>query len=90
MDAAAQLRVSGLVQGVGFRYYVIRKANALGIKGWVRNLYNGDVEIVAEGDRLVLESFISEVRSGPRAAWVKEVDIHWKDFQGAFSGFEIR
>jgi acylphosphatase len=90
MKAAVQLRVSGLVQGVGFRYYVNRKANALGIIGWVRNMYNGDVEIVAEGDRLILESFISEIRIGPRAAWVKEVEIKWKDFQGAFSGFEIR
>jgi acylphosphatase len=90
MESAVHLRVSGLVQGVGFRYFVARKANALGVKGWVRNLYNGDVEIMAEADRLVLESFISEVRIGPRAAWVKETEIKWTGFQGAFPGFEIR
>jgi acylphosphatase len=71
--------VEGMVQGVGFRWFVYRKAEALGITGWVRNLYNGSVEIEAEGDRSLLEEFIKEVKVGPRSARVTNLTIEWKD-----------
>jgi acylphosphatase len=48
------------------------------------------VEIAAEGDRLVLESLIAEVKLGPRAAWVKETKVEWQEWQGKFEGFEIK
>ncbi len=71
--------VEGLVQGVGFRWFVYRKAEALGVTGWVRNLYNGSVEIEAEGDRSLLEAFINDVKVGPRSAHVTNLKIEWKD-----------
>ena len=80
----------GLVQGVGFRWFVHRRAEALGIKGWVRNLFNGSVEIEAEADRSLLEEFIKEVKVGPRSAHVTNLKIEWKNntpFE--FSGFQI-
>ncbi len=81
----------GLVQGVGFRWFVARKAEMLGVKGWVRNLYNGSVEMEAEGDRAMLEELIKEVRTGPRSAHVTNVSIEWTDFHpNQFTRFEIR
>jgi|WetSurMetagenome_2_1015567.scaffolds.fasta_scaffold204578_1 acylphosphatase len=90
MTSQVHILVSGLVQGVGFRYFVRRKAVDLGVKGWVRNLYNGDVEIEAVADKLVLEHFIQEVKTGPRAAWVKDARLRWREELEKFSGFEIR
>lgn len=71
--------VEGLVQGVGFRWFVARRAEALGITGWVRNLYSGNVEIEAEGDRSLLEEFIKQVKVGPRSARVTNLKIEWKE-----------
>jgi acylphosphatase len=90
MNAVVTIVVSGLVQGVGFRFFVHRKASALGVNGWVRNLYNGDVEIEAEGEKLVLEHFIAEVKAGPRAAWVKDLRLDWREEREKYTGFEIR
>jgi acylphosphatase len=90
MNAMVHVIVSGLVQGVGFRFFVHRQASALGVKGWVRNLYNGDVEIEVEGDKLILEHFVAEIQAGPRAAWVKNVVLNWREEPGKYTGFEIR
>jgi acylphosphatase len=80
----------GLVQGVGFRWFVARKAEALGVKGWVRNLYNGNVEIEAEAERSLLEEFIKEVKAGPRSAHVTNLRIEWKDHHSQeYTRFEI-
>ena len=86
---AANIIVIGLVQGVGFRYFVHDKASRFGIKGHVRNLYNGDVEIEAEGEREAVESLIREVRVGPRAAHVTDVKVIWREPRGCFLGFHI-
>jgi len=80
----------GLVQGVGFRYFVYRVAVRLDLSGWVRNLYNGDVEIEAEGDRSLIEEFIKDMKIGPRSAHVKDLNIEWQDYRGTYSSFEIR
>ncbi len=81
----------GLVQGVGFRWYVAHSAETLGIKGWVKNLYNGDVEIEAEAERSLLEEFIKQMKVGPRAARVTDLRIEWKDnHPHEFHRFEIR
>jgi acylphosphatase len=90
MEAALHVTVRGLVQGVGFRYFVLRKAQALGVRGYVRNHYDGSVEIVAEGERSILENLLSEVRVGPRSAAVREVTLEWTDASGSFSYFEVR
>lgn len=91
MDARVHIIVEGLVQGVGFRWFVHRRAEALGVRGWVRNLYDGNVEVEAEAERAMLEEFIKEVKVGPRSAQVTNLKIEWKKINaGEFSRFEIR
>jgi acylphosphatase len=85
-----RLVVGGAVQGVGFRYFVHRAAQTRGVAGYVRNLPDGDVEIVAEGPARSLESFIGEVRAGPRFARVQRMDRQECEATGSFNGFEIR
>jgi len=82
--------VEGLVQGVGFRYYVHRHASSLGLAGYASNLVNGNVEIEVEGLRSAVEEFIKLVKVGPRSAHVTNMIIEWKDFQSSYSHFEIR
>lgn len=83
--------VHGLVQGVNFRSFVIRRANELGLTGYVRNvLLDGTVEVVAEGEREKLEQLLRYLEVGPRAARVKRVDVVWSEHSGDFSRFEVR
>ncbi len=89
METAAHIKVKGLVQGVGFRYFVYDLASQLGLKGYVRNLYDGDVDILAEGDRSMLEEFIKRVRIGPRAARVSDLNIEWQSPEYKYSRFEV-
>jgi acylphosphatase len=89
MDAGVYVVVKGLVQGVGFRYFVFHRASRLGLRGRVKNLYNGDVEIEATGDRSLLEEFLKEVKIGPRAAQVTELSVDWKQPDYSFHHFEI-
>ena len=69
--------MEGLVQGVGYRWYAARRAEALGLNGFVKNLYDGTVEVEAEGDRSVLEELIQQLRVGPRSARVTNLKIEW-------------
>jgi acylphosphatase len=78
-----------MVQGVGFRYFVYGKAKGLGITGYVRNLDNGSVEIVAEGERSLLEALIRELNAGPRLARVTDVKIAWISPQHRYKEFLI-
>ena len=86
----AHLYISGRVQGVNFRYYTRQQARSLGVKGWVRNLIDGRVEAVFEGDGVSVESMVDWCHHGPRGAWVDRVEVQWEDPTGEFSGFEIR
>lgn len=90
MEACAHIIVSGMVQGVGFRYYVYHKANGLGINGFVNNLFNGDVEIEVAGERSLIEEFIKDVKVGPRAARVTDLKVNWKESNQHYYNFEIR
>jgi acylphosphatase len=90
MQAGLHIVVRGVVQGVGFRYFVLRHAQTLNLAGWVRNLYNGNVEIEAEGDRSLLETFISELKVGPRAAHVTDLTLDWQPYAEKYKTFEIR
>ncbi len=90
MDAGAHIVVKGLVQGVGFRYFVATRASHLGLTGYVRNLWSGDVEIEAEGDRSGIEELLSEVKVGPRSAQVSDLRIEWHEQTNKFTRFEIR
>ncbi len=81
--------VNGYVQGVGFRYFVHDMAISLGIKGWVRNLWNGDVEVLAEGERQALEKLLSAIRRGPRTSNVMGIQVDWQPATGDFNDFRI-
>ncbi len=82
--------VTGLVQGVSFRWFVQKRALELGLVGYVRNLSDGSVGFVAEGRRDALERLLDAVRAGPSAAEVENVETEWSAPTGEFRRFEIR
>lgn len=90
MKVGAEIILTGLVQGVGFRYFVLRKAEELGIKGYVKNLFSGEVYATAEGEKVLVEEFFNELKIGPRSASVKSAKINWREFKNEFSTFEIQ
>lgn len=82
--------ISGLVQGVGFRHFVERKAEGLGLVGWVRNLPDGRVEAVFEGSKERIQEMISLCRKGPFGARVQNINVEWEEATGKFKTFETR
>jgi acylphosphatase len=90
MSSAVHIVVEGLVQGVGFRWFAARKAQALGLSGFVRNMYDGTVEVVAEGDRPLIEEYLRDLKIGPRSAHVTTLRISWNDPTFQYPGFVIK
>jgi acylphosphatase len=90
MKVRVHLLAKGLVQGVGFRYFVLHRANNLGLSGYVSNLYSGDVEIEAGGDRSLIEEFIKDVKIGPRAAHITDLMVEWLEYKDIPSGFHVK
>jgi acylphosphatase len=88
--ARVDARVVGLVQGVGFRYFVRREATGLGLSGWVANLPDGSVRVVAEGERGSLERFMQRLSVGPPGASVRDAAAEWSAAAGSFTGFSVR
>jgi len=86
----AHIFVSGRVQGVFFRHYTKKKAQELGVFGWVRNLEDDRVEAVFEGEKEKVEEMIAWSKRGPFLAKVNGIDIKWQEYQGEFENFEIR
>jgi acylphosphatase len=86
----AEIVASGRVQGVGFRYFVLRKAQSLGLKGYVENLYTGEVLTVVEGDKPMIEELYKEIRIGHSYANVVKCTIVWHEFRGEFKVFEVK
>jgi len=86
----AHLLISGLVQGVGYRWFVMRKANEYNLKGYVRNLYTDDVEVEIEGQRALIMDFVRQIKTGPRSAHVTDIKIEWREYENKYKGFEIR
>lgn len=82
--------IEGRVQGVGFRYYVLRRANDLGVLGWVRNTYRGQVEVMVEGNRSKLEKLLGYLRIGPPSSFVSEVKPKWGQASGSYRNFSIK
>ncbi|MFC5221273.1 acylphosphatase [Bifidobacterium leontopitheci] len=74
-DIRVHILVTGLVQGVGFRYFTVMKAGGLKLAGWVRNQYDGSVEVEAQGPRARVAQLISALKQGPRYAQVEQVDV---------------
>ena len=89
MDACAHIVVSGMVQGVGFRYFTMRIARKRQLTGWVRNLPEGEVEIEVEGPRGLIESLIKDLKVGNTWAQVTDIDVRWSAFSGKYTGFDI-
>lgn len=89
MYVQAHIIVSGIVQGVGYRYFVTKLARKWELTGWVKNLYTGEVEIGVEGPRGLIESLIQELRSGNAWATVRDVEVRWEKYSGEYSGFDI-
>ncbi len=83
------IKISGDVQGVGFRYTTIETARSLGLVGWVRNVTGGGVEIVAEGEKNSLERLIEWCKGGPTFGKVANTEVEWQNSTGEFSGFEV-
>ena len=90
MQTRAEIIVNGLVQGVGYRYFVYREAQNLGLKGYVINLYTGEVLTVAEGEKVLVEELINKLKVGPLHAAVKNCYVDWQEPLNEFTTFEIR
>lgn len=84
------IKVHGKVQGVGYRFYATRVARRLGLKGWIRNLRDGTVDAVVEGEPDAIDEWIEEIREGPRYAEVTRIDQEKKPFSGSFGEFDVR
>jgi acylphosphatase len=89
-EARLQAVIHGRVQGVSFRYYTQKRAGELGLVGYVRNLGDGTVEVVAEGPRAGLEELLSFLHTGPRAAFVTRVNTEWSVPTHRFERFGVR
>jgi len=90
LQSRAEIIVNGLVQGVGFRYFAYREAKDLELKGFVKNLYTGEVLTVAEGEKVLIEELINILKVGPMHAAVKNCYVDWQDPLNEFTTFEIR
>ena len=89
-NKSIHILISGRVQGVGFRYFVLRKAEELQIKGWVKNTPDGKVEIEAEGGEEQLSTFIDWMKIGPQRAVVSIISVEEFLPQRNFSTFQVR
>jgi len=90
MEIRAEIIVNGLVQGVGYRYFVVREAKQLGLRGFTQNLYNGEVLTVVEGERAIVEELIKKLKVGPIHAAVKSCKVDWQEPKNEFTDFEVK
>ncbi len=90
MNKRIHVFYSGRVQGVGFRITAEEIARELGVVGWVKNLRDGRVELIAEAEENVLERFLEAIRTGSMKNFVKQVELSWSNASETFDDFEIR
>jgi len=90
MEVRAEIVVNGLVQGVGYRYFVMREAQTLDLNGFVKNLYTGEVLTVVEGEKAIVEELIKKLKVGPIHASVKSCKVDWQEPKNEFTDFEVR
>jgi Acylphosphatases len=84
----ARIIISGLVQGIGFRYFVKSNARWLKLTGWVRNLDNDKVEVLAQGEKEKIEKLIKLCGQGPFLSEVKSLDVSWEKKKERFNDFK--
>jgi acylphosphatase len=89
MKKGVHIIINGMVQGVGFRYHVHHSARRHYLKGWVKNMPDGRVETVAEGDEEELREFVKEVKKGSRFSRVDEAQVEWLSYTNEFQAFQI-
>lgn len=89
-EKRVEIIAKGLVQGVGFRWFVSKNAQSLGLKGFVKNLMSGEVYTVAEGEKHLLEELFNKIKIGPMSADVRDINIKWGEPQNEFTSFEIK
>jgi acylphosphatase len=89
-NICAEVVIHGLVQGVNFRAGTRREAERLGVRGWVRNLPDGSVQAVIEGEKKMVEQLLGWCHKGPPGARVTKVDISWNPYSGEYKAFDIR
>ncbi len=82
-------KVEGIVQGVGFRYFVMRAAEGFGLKGYVRNCHDGSVEVEAEGTKETLDLLLMELEKGPQMSRVENLTVHWFDDEKGYKDFSL-
>jgi acylphosphatase len=87
--ARAHVFISGRVQGVSFRWYTQNKAQELDLTGWVRNLWDGRVEAIFEGEEQAVKNAVAWCHNGPTSAWVDNVEVTYEPPSGEFHGFRI-
>lgn len=85
-----EIIVKGRVQGVGFRAFTESIAEKLGVKGYVKNLPDGSVEVVAEGGKQTLDELCSKLKAGPSMAYVDELEVIEKESTGEFRDFSVK
>lgn len=88
--ARAEILVHGLVQRVGFRFFVLTKAKQLNLKGFTKNLMTGEVLTEVEGEEYLIKDLFKELKIGPAHAQVTKANIHWSEYKNEFKNFEIR
>jgi acylphosphatase len=89
-DVCVHIRISGRVQGVGFRYFALEWAEKLGLVGWVRNDGDGSVESEVEGSRSLVEEYIKQLNIGPRWGHVSQAQVNYKPYEGRYKQFSIK
>lgn len=89
MYSSARIRVKGVVQGVGFRYFAYNMAQRLGLKGYVRNMPDGSVETEVEGRTEDIREYIKALNRGPAFAHVTALDVEWGRYEGKYDSFRI-
>jgi len=89
LDVRTRILITGIVQGVLFRREITQLSRRLGVVGWVRNLPDGRVEAVAEGEKERLNELIQFCRVGPSGARVKDIQVDWSESKGEFRSFKI-
>ena len=88
-DSRAHAYITGSVQGVSFRYYTYHEALKHGLRGWVRNLEDGRVEAVFEGEKAGIEEVLEWSQNGPPAAKVENVEVEWEEPSDSLTSFKV-
>jgi len=90
MKKRVHVYYAGRVQGVGFRMTAEDLAHQMDVLGWVKNLRDGRVELLAEAEEATLERFLKAIQTGSMKNFIRQVDVSWSDATDTFDDFEIR